>query len=183
MRADARRNYEHLLATAKQVFDERGVDAPLDEIARTAGVGNATLYRHFPTRSDLLIAVYADEVADLCARGEALAGADAPGEALFTWTRAFIDHVADKKDLATAIPENDRPARYHEWHTAMHSTAKALLDRARKCGQIRPDLTVPELLKLARGIALTATSSVEIDRLLMLVREGLMPDGNPQSFA
>src|SRR5215469_8592592 len=85
-RADARRNYERVLAAAKEVFGELGVTAPLDEIARRAGVGNATMYRHFPSRRELVIAVYADEVTELCGLGEALLGSGEgpPGEALFT---------------------------------------------------------------------------------------------------
>ena len=71
-RADARRNYERVLAAAKEVFGELGVTAPLDEIARRAGVGNATMYRHFPTRRELVIAVYADEVSTLCELGQSL---------------------------------------------------------------------------------------------------------------
>jgi hypothetical protein len=89
-RADARRNYDLLLDAAKRVFDERGLDAPLDDIARLAGVGNATMYRHFPTRRELITAVYADEVTDLCAHGEALLGEEAPGDGLFeSWTTSF----------------------------------------------------------------------------------------------
>src|SRR5690242_8753984 len=102
-RADAQRNYERLLATAREVFDEHGADAPLDEIARRAGIGNATMYRHFPTRRELIIAVYADEVDALCAQGQALLEKEQPGDALFTWLRSFIAHVATKRDLALAI--------------------------------------------------------------------------------
>src|SRR5437899_6575849 len=80
-RADARRNYELLLAAAKEVFDEQGVDAPLDDVARRAGVGNATMYRHFPTRRELIIAVYVDEVTALCAQGEALLTEGSPVDA------------------------------------------------------------------------------------------------------
>ncbi|GAA2214726.1 hypothetical protein GCM10009850_101910 [Nonomuraea monospora] len=105
MRVDAQRNRDLLLAAAVQVFAERGTDAPLDDVARRAGVGNATLYRHFPTRSDLLIAVYADEVTQLCASAETLRSeAASPREALHEWLRLFMDHVATKPDLAFAPP-------------------------------------------------------------------------------
>src|SRR4029450_3200501 len=109
-RADARRNTELLLAAAKEVFDEHGVDAPLDDIARRAGVGNATMYRHFPTRRELIVAVYAEEVPQLCDRGEALLHDPAPGQALFGWLQAFIAHVASKRAPALAIP-NDQGGR------------------------------------------------------------------------
>ena len=79
-RADARRNYERVLAAAREVFGELGVTAPLDEIARRAGVGNATMYRHFPTRRELVIAVYAGEVTALCELGRSLAADQSPGD-------------------------------------------------------------------------------------------------------
>src|SRR5689334_22040791 len=75
-RTDAARNAGLLLAAAKELFDERGPDVPLDDVARRAGVGNATLYRHFPTRRDLIVAVYADEVTALCEQGAALLEAE-----------------------------------------------------------------------------------------------------------
>ncbi|MFC4115332.1 TetR/AcrR family transcriptional regulator [Nonomuraea zeae] len=118
-RADAQRNYDLLLAAAARVFAERGADAPLDEVARRAGVGNATMYRHFPTRSDLLVAVYADEVAQLCAIGATLLSAESPGEALHEWLRRFMDHVISKRDLATAITD-DIPATARRTGAADH---------------------------------------------------------------
>ncbi len=174
-RADARRNHDLLLAAAKEIFDEHGVDAPLDDIARRAGVGNATMYRHFPTRRELIIAVYSDEVAELCARGEALLGAADPGDALFAWLRDFVAHVATKRDLALAVPDDragQRPALFDQWHEAMRGAASALLGRARDAGAVRADLAVAELLALANGIALTAPDADRLDRLLTLVRYG-----------
>src|SRR6201999_3204489 len=82
MRADARRNYEALLDAADEIFSRRGPDAPLDEIARRAGVGNATLYRHFPSRRDLLVAVCIGDVEALCALGSRLQSHRSPGDAL-----------------------------------------------------------------------------------------------------
>src|SRR5882724_12610526 len=84
-RADARRNYDALLRAAGEVFGAAGPDASLDEIARRAGVGNATLYRHFPTRRDLLVAVCVEEVEELCALGEGLATSARPAQALVRW--------------------------------------------------------------------------------------------------
>ena len=105
-RADALRNYERVLAAAKEVFGELGVTAPLDEIARRAGVGNATMYRHFPSRRELVIAVYAGEVTALGELGRSLLSDSPPADALFTWLRAFISHVATKRDLPLAIPDD-----------------------------------------------------------------------------
>src|SRR5882724_4977889 len=96
-RADAQRNRQRLLAAAAQVFSEQGVTAPLDDIARRAGVGNATLYRHFANRRELALAVYADEVASLRDRGTALLDDPSPGDALFAWLLAFVEHVTTKR--------------------------------------------------------------------------------------
>ncbi len=175
-RADAQRNRDLLLAAAKDVFTERGIDAPLDDIARRAGVGNATMYRHFPTRSDLIVAVYADEVAELCARGDELATTHGPREALFSWLAAFIAHVTSKKELALAIMDDrtgTRSTLFGQWHMAMHATAAALLTRAQQAAVIRADLDVAELLSLANGIALSGAPPQRRDRLLTLVREGV----------
>lgn len=180
-RADAQRNRGLLLAAAKDVFTERGVDAPLDDIARRAGVGNATMYRHFPTRSDLIVAVYADEVADLCARGEKLAADHGPRDALFSWLADFIAHVTSKKELALAIVDDRTEARstlFGQWHAAMHATASALLTRAQQAAEVRADLDVAELLGLANGIALGGAPPSRLDRLLTLIREGLEPRQN-----
>jgi AcrR family transcriptional regulator len=177
-RADARRNAELLLVAARDVFDEHGVDAPLDDIARRAGVGNATMYRHFPTRRELIVAVYAEEVTALCDRGQALLQDPAPGQALFGWLQAFIAHVASKRALALAIPNDpggQRSALFAGWHTAMHATAAALLTRAQRVGAVRADLEVADLLALATAIALTAADTRRTDRLLDLLRRGTDP--------
>jgi AcrR family transcriptional regulator len=177
-RADARRNYERLLDAAKEIFGERGADAPLDDIARRAGTGNATMYRHFPTRRDLIIAVYADEVTELCGRGEALLEDESPGDALVEWLRAFIAHVATKRELALAIPGDEdggRSALFRGWHDAMHSVASALLDRARRVGAVRADLDVPDLLTLANGIALASKDAEQRERILLVLRQGTEP--------
>jgi AcrR family transcriptional regulator len=175
-RADAQRNRDLLLAAAKDVFTEHGVDAPLDDIARRAGVGNATMYRHFPTRSDLIVAVYADEVAALCARGDELAATGEPRKALFSWLAAFIAHITSKKELALAVVEDRtgaRPTLFGQWHTAMHTTAATLLSDAQRAGVVRADLDVADLLSLANGIALSGASPNRLDHLLALVREGV----------
>ncbi len=184
-RADARRNYELLLAAAKEIFDEHGLDAPLDDIARRAGVGNATVYRHFPTRRELIIAVYSDEVAALCAGGEDLLAAADPSDALFRWLRDFIAHVATKRELALALTDDHaghRTELFARWHEAMHATASALLVRAAKTGAVRPDLAAADLLALATGIALTGADTDQVARLLAVVRHGTgLAGGSGQS--
>jgi AcrR family transcriptional regulator len=176
-RADARRNYERLLAAATEVFGERGADAPLDEIARRAGIGNATMYRHFPTRSDFLIAVYADEVAALCGQGQALLAAVVPGDALFEWLGAFVAHVATKRQLAQTISPTDggpQSELFREWHQSMHETAAALVERARRAGAVAAGTTATDLLTAANGIALAAADAPQAERLLGLLRGGVL---------
>jgi AcrR family transcriptional regulator len=174
-RADAQRNYDLLLVAAKKVFAERGVDAPLDDIAKLAGVGNATMYRHFPTRSDVIVAVFADEVAELCAQGESLLGEKSSVDALFTWLRLFIAHVAGKRELALAVAD-DRGAQqsglFAGWHEAMVSAASALLARAQRDGVVRDDVEVLDLLTLANGLAVAGAEPVRVERLLALIRRG-----------
>jgi AcrR family transcriptional regulator len=175
-RADARRNYERVLAAAKEVFGELGVTAPLDEIARRAGVGNATMYRHFPARRELVIAVYADEVTTLCELGRSLPADSPPADALFRWLRAFITHVATKRELPLAIPDDtagQRSALYRQWHDTMRATAAALLGRAQDAGAVRRDLDVSDLLASASGIGHAAADDDQIDRLLTIVRDGV----------
>jgi AcrR family transcriptional regulator len=181
-RADALRNYELLLAAAAEVFSEHGVDAPLDEIARRAGVGNATMYRHFPTRRELIIAVYADEVTELCGLGETLLAEGSPDDALFGWLHAFIAHVATKRELALALTDDhggQRSALFGRWHEAMHATASALLTRARQSGAVHADLDVSDLLRLANGIALSGADADQTGRLLLLVRRGVRTGPTP----
>ncbi|MET9382983.1 helix-turn-helix domain-containing protein [Streptomyces sp. NPDC002928] len=175
LRADAQRNYDLLVAAARDVFHDHGVDAPLDDIARRAGVGNATMYRHFPTRRELIIAVYSEEVAELCARSQSLLAENPPSDALFDWLQDFIAHVAAKRELALSIADDrtgQRSALFDRWHHSMHTAASALLTRAQSAGTVRADLNASELLALANGIALTTTDATQAERLVVLVRQG-----------
>jgi AcrR family transcriptional regulator len=173
LRTDARRNRDALVAAAAAVFEESGPDAPLDVVARRAGLGNATLYRHFPTRADLLVAVFAEEVEALRVRGEALLAADGPGDALFEWLAAFVAHVASKRDLATAVPaDGARSALFDRWHSSMRETASALVARAKEAGEVAVDADGADLLALSSGIAASGAEGEQLDRLLRLVRRG-----------
>ena len=128
----------------------------LDEIARRAGVGNATMYRHFPTRRDMVIAVYAEEVTALGELGRTLLADPSPADALFAWLRAFIAHVSTKGQLPLAIPDDDagqRSALYREWHATMHTAAAGLLRRAQEADAIKADLSVADLLASAERSA------------------------------
>lgn len=163
MRADGRRNREALVTAAAKVFAEAGPDAPLDDVARRAGVGNATLYRHFPTRRALLAAVYADELEALRDYAELLREQESPADALHAWLRAVTTQLAHTRDLALAADG--------EWYASARATASGLLTAAQRAGAVRPDLTAADLLALIRGVALTAASPDQQSRLLELVRE------------
>lgn len=171
-RSDAQSNHARLLAAAKEVFAEDGPGAPLDRIARRAGVGNATMYRHFPSRRELITAVYADEVAELRGRAD-LSSAD-PADALFAWLKLFIEHVRTKRDLALSLtdPAGAHEARFAEWHAGMNETGAALLSRAQAASMAAADVEALDVLLLCTGIAL---SGGDPERLLELVRRAAAP--------
>ncbi|MFG1814962.1 TetR/AcrR family transcriptional regulator [Kribbella sp. NPDC049174] len=175
LRADARRNREQLIEAAREVFAEFGTQAPLDEIARRARIGNATLYRHFPTRDDLLVAVYAEEVQALRAAGLHAAGLDNTVEVdqLFEWLAAFVRHVAEKGDLARSLEPSTRRSELHEeWHAAMVATVGGLVERAQEAGALRADVDPVDLLVLAAGMA--TAEPVRVKRMLQMVRRGVV---------
>ena len=174
-RVDATRNRDALIAAAARLFAEHGPQVGLDHIAREAGLANATLYRHFPTRAELIVAVYAEEVRDLTALADQLLALPDPGEALDTWLRAFTRHVASRRELAQSLPdspEHQRAELFTAWHQAMHTSAEQLYERAQKQGATRAHVKVAELLALCAGIALTANSAQTLDALLELTRNG-----------
>jgi AcrR family transcriptional regulator len=180
-RADADRNASAILAAAGQLFAERGPDVPFDVIARQAAVGNATLYRHFPTRSDLLVAVYGDEVAELCRRADPPLGDRSlddrsPEAALFAWLDEFVVHVVGKRQLALAITETDdgrRTAVFTEWHATINGTATRLLAAAQADGAVRAQITARELLSLLSAAAVAGEDAAGARRLLQIIRIGL----------
>jgi AcrR family transcriptional regulator len=180
MRADARRNYERLVAAAGAAFAEHGTDASMDDIARRAGVGPGTLYRHFPTRQALLEAVYRDQVEALCALAYELRDTLPPGEALAAWLRAVAGYVTAKRELAAALmsgPGEERPEVFAAAKQAMREAGTALVRRAQEAGEVRGDVDVADLLKLGHAIALAAEHAPggpdQADRLLALVMDGL----------
>ncbi|WP_084469668.1 TetR/AcrR family transcriptional regulator [Jiangella gansuensis] len=174
MRADGRRNRDALLAAAEQLIAEKGADVPLDEIARRAGVGNATLYRHFPTRRDLLLAVTADHVTALREYAELLIDQDAPAEALMAWLRAFAEHVAAHPALAGPDEAGGDPRPYGQWRADVDDMAMLLLYRARRTGAVRADLETDDLLAFEEGIALAVPSAGRRERLFALLRDAVV---------
>jgi AcrR family transcriptional regulator len=176
MRADARRNRERLLGAATQAFAEHGADAPLEDIAKRAGVGIGTLYRHFPTREALQESVFRSQVEAVCARGQDLADAPAPADALDAWLHALVAYLATKRGLSKALVE--RLGRDSELLSScsrvMRETAAGLLERAQRAGAVRPDVSAMDIMRLIHGIAVaTENAPEETDRLISLMFDGL----------
>ncbi|MEV3961713.1 helix-turn-helix domain-containing protein [Nocardia sp. NPDC050193] len=176
-RADARRNRDRLVTAASAVIAESGAEASLEEIARRAGVGSATLHRHFPTRAGLLEAVLRDRVQVLCTRAEDLLAAPDAGAALVTWLRAVVAHAADVRGFGPALVGYELAPEFSP-HTMITEAARKLLTRARQHGSVAATLTVDDLLQLANGIALGIESLPDPaqrgHRLLTLVASGLL---------
>lgn len=177
-RADAARNTELLLSAAKELVEEHGTEVALDQIARRAGVGNATLYRHFPTRADLLIAVYEDEVTALCDHGEELLTSASASQALFTWLESLATHTAAKRTLALSASERQperRTALFERWHGSIRSVTERLLDRATAAGVVRGDIDLTDLLVLTSASASAAGGAEQVHRLVRIICDGLRP--------
>ncbi|MBV9677316.1 MAG: TetR/AcrR family transcriptional regulator [Acidobacteriaceae bacterium] len=159
-RADAQRNRERILDVAKQAFTRSGANASLDDIAKEAGIGPGTLYRHFPTRDELLEAVYRTEVEKLAAAERKFAETMPPMEALRTWMLLFIDYIGTKKIIAPALnalvggPAKVVEASYAPIHEAM----QALVKRAIKSGELRKDIDPVDLLRALVGVAYLESS-------------------------
>ncbi|MFJ2607859.1 TetR/AcrR family transcriptional regulator [Streptomyces sp. NPDC087425] len=179
LRRDARRNREALVAAARETFAQLGLDASLDEIARRAGVGNATLYRHFPTRAALVEEVFADLLADTRRRGERAREAEDAWAGLTGYLEGvFAGLAADRgaNDLMTTGIEG--AASLAELHTHNGETIRLLLDRAKAQGTVRADVTTEDLLLLlaALGRTVPALASVAAEawrRPLALLLGGL----------
>src|ERR1700736_3240181 len=141
-RTDAQRNRERILEVAKRAFSQSGVNASLDEVAKEANVGPGTLYRHFPTREDLLEAVYRTEVEKLAAAEREFAETLPPVEALRAWMLLFVDYIATKQIIAPALNKIvGGPSKLFEsTGTQVKGAINALVKRAIENGDIRPDL-------------------------------------------
>ncbi|WP_023586842.1 TetR/AcrR family transcriptional regulator [Streptomyces thermolilacinus] len=181
MRADARRNHERLLRVARAAFAEHGTDAALEDIARRAGVGIGTLYRHFPNRHALMNAVFQDAVTALLARSRELAAADEPCTALVEWLRAIVTHAGEYRGLARALmsASYDPSSALSQCNDPLREAGARLLTRAQEAGAVRRDVSIGDLLQLTNAIALAAEQNPDdealADRLLTLTLRGLKP--------
>jgi AcrR family transcriptional regulator len=187
LRADARRNRQRLLDAARPAFADHGATASLDDIARAAGVGIGTLYRHFPTRDALVEAVIHDSLDGLCDLSAELVAADDddPFEALRTWLRAMVAHAAAFRGLAEsqlAGRAGDDPLG--EACDTLQAAGAAVFDRAQRLGHVRPDASAADAIDLAASVAWITTQAPtgpdQPDHLLDLVLAGLRPQPQPQ---
>jgi AcrR family transcriptional regulator len=183
VRADAQRNIDALLQAAMAVFATSGVDAPVREIAEKAGVGIGTIYRHFPQRSDLIVAVFRREV-DACADAATVLAADhEPGEALARWMQRYVDFIAAKRGLATALHSGNPayetlPAYFQR---RLRPALKTLLEAATAAGEVRAGVEPNDLLRAVASLCAPAHDGnpAHPRRMVALLVDGLRYGANP----
>lgn len=177
LRADAQRNRERLLAVAREVFAEKGVEAPLEEIARRAGVGIGTLYRHFPTRLDLVGAIYIDEVDALIRSADDLLVHEDPLVALRGWLERFVDYVATKRGLAGALEELRQSGALAQGQLRINTALGSLLEAGQRTGELRADVQAQDVVRAVGGICMLSERTVpereQTRRIIDLLVDGL----------
>lgn len=185
-RADARRNYALILAVAEEEVSAHGADASLEQIARTAGVGSATVRRHFPTRQALLEAVSRQRIEDLAGRARDLSGTGDSRTVLLTWLREVVAYCVTARGLAAALSYGtlDRDPVYENSCTGVLLEAGApLIEAARADGAVAPGVTLGDLITVIVGIALATAHhpepAGEANRLFDLIVAGVSPAGAP----
>ncbi|WP_393072785.1 TetR/AcrR family transcriptional regulator [Streptomyces sp. LN704] len=170
-RKDAARNYDALLAAAREAFAENGAEASLEDIARRAGVGIGTLYRNFPTRRHLFESVYADEVDALCRVARDVA-AQEPWAALTSWLRRFVDYTVTKRAIREAL--DNESEIFLACRDSMYQAGGPLFERAQKAGEARADMDFDDLLRMVAGITSTNfLDDAQRDRVLTVALDGV----------
>ncbi len=172
-RADAARNFDAVLKAATEAYTELGADASMEEIARRAGVGVATVYRNFPTRADLMECVYLTSVDELVNYGESLEQND-PWTALIAWLRAFGTHLATKHVLTTVLTRESQA--YLPSREAIYGFADPLFARAQQAGAVRGDVDADVVMRVI--FAVTAgvyLDHAQLERALQIVLDGIRP--------
>jgi AcrR family transcriptional regulator len=184
-RADGLRNRERLIDVAKLAFAEIGPNVSLEEIARRAEVGIGTLYRHFPTRDDIIAAVYRREVTQLADAAKRLLETRPAGEALHEWLRLFVDYIATKKVIAPALASmtGGTSALYESSIDLMKGAIADLVERAIAAGDIRPDVEPFDLVQalgsFAMGVSTSPGWETRTLRLIDILMDGLR-SGSPK---
>ncbi|WP_214408470.1 TetR/AcrR family transcriptional regulator [Sphaerisporangium fuscum] len=178
-RADARRNYERLLAEADAAFREHGTETSLESVARRAGVAIGTLYGHFPTRLALVGALLRERNEQLFELGDRLLAEASAGEALEGWVRALVEHVAQYRGLAGMLADGlgDEASELHAGCVRMTDIAGALVARAREAGAVRGEVTGADVFALVNAATWLREqmSPEQADRLLGFAMDGLRP--------
>ncbi|MFG1870862.1 TetR/AcrR family transcriptional regulator [Micromonospora arborensis] len=172
-RADARRNYDALIAAARDAFAENGAAASLEDVARRAGVGIGTLYRNFPTRRHLFEAVYVEEVRALSRSAGDLAELP-PWDALVAWLHRFVAYVATKRALAEQLLHDSEI--FTSCRTEIYAAGEPLMSRAQAAGVVRDDIGFDDVVRLISGLTMAQFPSPEQrDRVLGVALDGLRP--------
>jgi AcrR family transcriptional regulator len=178
-RSDSLRNRERLMAAAKSAFTERGASVALEDIARSAGVGIGTLYRHFPSREALLAAVYSREVEQLAAAADTLLSQLPPGEAFEAWLHQMVDYMATKRVIAPALQAAPGAgSALNAAGPAISGALARLANAAIATGDIRADLEPDDLIRLLGGLSLGYDRpewAASARRLIGVVMAGLRP--------
>ncbi|MFC8614826.1 TetR/AcrR family transcriptional regulator [Micromonospora purpureochromogenes] len=176
-RADARRNYESLIAAAREAFAENGASASLEEVARRAGVGIGTLYRNFPTRQALFEAVYVEEVRALSRSAADLADLP-PWDALVAWLHRFVGYAATKRALAEELLRDSEVFR--SCRTEIYIAGEPLMRRAQAAGAVRADISFDDVVRLLSGLTMAQFPEPEQrERVLGVALDGLRPPATP----
>ncbi len=182
VRADAQRNLDALLQSAKAVFATSGVDAPVREIADKAGVGVGTVYRHFPQRSDLIAAVFRREI-DACADAAPILAAEhEPFEALASWMQRYAAFIAAKRGLAPALHSGNpafEPLRAY-FEQRLRPALRTLLQSAAAAGEVRADVDADDLLGAVASLCMPAHDDGHARRMVALLVDGLRYGANPR---
>jgi AcrR family transcriptional regulator len=176
LRADARQNHARLITAATTAFAEKGADAPLEDIARRAGVGIGTLYRHFPSRLDLQAAVFRSQVGTVCGQGDALLETASPEQAFAGWMRALAAYLVTKRGLSHALIEavGVESELISSCWMAMRETTERLLANGQRAGVIRTDVTATDVMRLVHGVSVSSEKAPDrADMLLSVMLDGL----------
>lgn len=178
LRVDAARNRDKILEAAAELFGDEGTDASLEEVARRAGVGVGTLYRHFPNRTVLIEQVYRRSVDELCSEAPRLAATLPPGEALEAWILGFVTYVGRKKGLATALRGalgDDASAIFADVHARLKAAGDVLLVTAQDAGVVRTDVETMDVLRAVSGVCSATADAQDPERTRRVLR--LLLDG------
>lgn len=180
LRADARANRARILASARILFAEHGLDTPLDHVARHAGVGSGTLYRHFPHRDDPVVAVFIEELTDQVAAIDAALADPDPWPAFHRYVTATAQVQASNRALAELLATGHRDPKLTRVHDQGRARLVELIDRVKSQGIVRDDMSVDDVLLLYLAVAgvtrsLGSLSSAEVARLTAITLDGFRP--------